>query len=102
LPCHACLAIRCVAWQHGKAAAPTERHNGLIDSSPFLQQIYHKRKLAAHSTISSARARSVDGISKAEHKVATPVNWKISEDVIIAGSVIDEDAPSNETFVPPI
>ena len=28
----------------------------------------------------------------AKHKVATPVNWKNGEDVIIAGSVTDEDA----------
>jgi hypothetical protein len=28
----------------------------------------------------------------AEHKVATPVNWQQGEDVIIAGSVSDEDA----------
>jgi hypothetical protein len=26
------------------------------------------------------------------HKVATPVNWKQGEDVIIAGSVSDDDA----------
>jgi alkyl hydroperoxide reductase subunit AhpC len=28
----------------------------------------------------------------AKHKVATPANWKQSEDVIIAGSVSDDDA----------
>jgi hypothetical protein len=28
----------------------------------------------------------------AKHKVATPVNWKAGEDVIIAGSVSDEEA----------
>src|SRR6267142_1297935 len=28
----------------------------------------------------------------AKHKVATPVNWKSGEDVIIAGSVSDDDA----------
>jgi alkyl hydroperoxide reductase subunit AhpC len=28
----------------------------------------------------------------AKHKVATPVNWKHGDDVIIAGSVNDEDA----------
>ena len=28
----------------------------------------------------------------AKHKVATPVNWKQGDDVIIAGSVNDEDA----------
>jgi len=28
----------------------------------------------------------------AKHKVATPVNWRDGEDVIIAGSVSDEDA----------
>jgi len=27
-----------------------------------------------------------------KYKVATPVNWKNGEDVIIAGSVTDEDA----------
>jgi thioredoxin-dependent peroxiredoxin len=28
----------------------------------------------------------------AKHKVATPVNWKPGEDVIIAGSVSDDEA----------
>ena len=32
----------------------------------------------------------------AKHKVATPVNWQQGEDVIIAGSVSDDEA--KETF----
>jgi alkyl hydroperoxide reductase subunit AhpC len=37
--------------------------------------------------------RAVDSMQlTAKHKVATPVNWKQGEDVIIAGSVSDEDA----------
>ncbi len=37
--------------------------------------------------------RVVDSMQlTAKHKVATPVNWKQGEDVIIAGSVNDEDA----------
>ena len=37
--------------------------------------------------------RVVDSIQlTAKHKVATPVNWKRGEDVIIAGSVSDEEA----------
>jgi alkyl hydroperoxide reductase subunit AhpC len=37
--------------------------------------------------------RVIDSLQlTARHKVATPVNWKQGEDVIIAGSVTDEDA----------
>src|SRR5207244_11338925 len=37
--------------------------------------------------------RVIDSLQlTARHKVATPVNWKYGEDVIIAGSVTDEDA----------
>jgi alkyl hydroperoxide reductase subunit AhpC len=37
--------------------------------------------------------RALDSIQLTQqHKVATPANWKQGEDVIIAGSVSDEDA----------
>src|SRR5215510_12847831 len=37
--------------------------------------------------------RVIDSLQlTAKHKVATPVNWKLGEDVIIAGSVSDEEA----------
>src|ERR671923_315108 len=37
--------------------------------------------------------RVIDSLQlTAEHKVATPVNWRRGEDVIIAGSVTDDEA----------
>jgi alkyl hydroperoxide reductase subunit AhpC len=37
--------------------------------------------------------RALDSIQlTAKHQVATPANWKQGEDVIISGSVSDEDA----------
>ena len=37
--------------------------------------------------------RVIDSLQlTAKHKVSTPVNWKQGEDVIIAGSVTDEEA----------
>ena len=39
--------------------------------------------------------RVIDSLQlTAKHRVATPVNWKHGEDVIIAGSVTDEEAKS--------
>ena len=41
--------------------------------------------------------RVIDSLQlTAKHKVATPVNWKQGEDVIIAGSVSDDEA--KETY----
>jgi len=39
------------------------------------------------------RIGSIDSLQlTAKHKVATPANWKQGQDVIIAGSVSDDDA----------
>jgi alkyl hydroperoxide reductase subunit AhpC len=41
--------------------------------------------------------RVIDSLQlTANHKVATPVNWKLGDDVIIAGSVSDDEA--KETY----
>ena len=49
--------------------------------------------------------RVIDSLQlTAKHKVATPVNWKQGEDVIISGAVSDEEAaekfPGYETVKP--
>ncbi|HZV93317.1 MAG TPA: peroxiredoxin, partial [Caldimonas sp.] len=37
--------------------------------------------------------RALDSIQlTAKHPVATPVNWKPGEDIVVSGSVSDEDA----------
>jgi alkyl hydroperoxide reductase subunit AhpC len=42
--------------------------------------------------------RVIDSLQlTAKHKVATPVNWNPGDDVIIAGSVSDEDAKKTYT-----
>lgn len=58
------------------------------------------RKIRAMITYPASTGRNFDEILRVvdsllltdRHKVATPVNWKQGEDVIISGSVSDEDA----------
>ena len=59
-----------------------------------------QRKVKLMMTYPMTTGRNFDEILRAldsmqltaAHKVATPVNWKQGEDVIIAGSVSDDDA----------
>ena len=58
------------------------------------------KKIKLHLSYPMTTGRNFDEVLRvidslqltARHKVATPVNWKHGEDVIIAGSVSDEDA----------
>jgi alkyl hydroperoxide reductase subunit AhpC len=58
------------------------------------------KKIKLHLAYPMTTGRNFDEVLRvidslqltAKHKVATPVNWKNGEDVIIAGSVTDEDA----------
>ena len=58
------------------------------------------KKVKAMLTYPMSTGRNFDEVLRlldscqltAKHKVSTPVNWKQGEDVIIAGSVSDEDA----------
>jgi alkyl hydroperoxide reductase subunit AhpC len=58
------------------------------------------KKIKAMLTYPMTSGRNFDEVLRlldsiqltATHKVATPVNWKQGEDVIIAGSVSDEEA----------
>jgi alkyl hydroperoxide reductase subunit AhpC len=58
------------------------------------------KKIKLHLAYPMTTGRNFDEILRvidsmqltAKHKVATPVNWKNGEDVVIAGSVTDEDA----------
>ena len=58
------------------------------------------KKVKAMLTYPMSTGRNFDEVLRlldscqltAKHKVATPVNWKQGEDVIIAGSVSDDEA----------
>jgi alkyl hydroperoxide reductase subunit AhpC len=53
--------------------------------TPIGQEIEKDEIRAASSHVARRQQR-------AKHKVATPVNWRPGEEVIIAGSVSDEEA----------
>jgi thioredoxin-dependent peroxiredoxin len=68
-----------------------------VDISPRLaaeiQEIRLRSYAALHQRNFDEVLRVLDSLQlMAKHKVATPVNWQPGEDVIIAGSVSDEEA----------
>jgi alkyl hydroperoxide reductase subunit AhpC len=85
------------AEESGGAAGRTAATNATV-RSVFIVGPDKKIKLMLTYPMTTGRnfdeiLRALDSIQlTAKHKVATPANWKQGEDVIIAGSVTDEDA----------
>jgi alkyl hydroperoxide reductase subunit AhpC len=81
----------------GDAAARTAADNATV-RNVFVVGPDKKIKLVLIYPMTTGRnfdevLRVIDSLQlTAKHKVATPVNWKQGEDVIIAGSVSDDDA----------
>jgi len=85
------------AEEAGTAAGRTATTNATV-RSVFIVGPDKKIKLMLTYPMTTGRnfdevLRVIDSMQlTAKHKVATPANWKDGEDVIIAGSVSDEDA----------
>ena len=85
------------AEEPGVAEGRTAANNATV-RSVFIIGPDKKIKLTMTYPMTTGRnfdeiLRALDSIQlTAKHKVATPANWKPGEDVIIAGSVSDEDA----------
>ncbi len=85
------------AEEAGTAQGRTAANNATV-RSVFIIGPDKKIKLMMTYPMTTGRnfdeiLRVLDSIQMtARHKVATPVNWKQGDDVIIAGSVSDEDA----------
>jgi len=81
----------------GEAKARTAADN-LTVRTVFIVGPDKKIKLMLYYPMTTGRnfdevLRAIDSMQlTAKHKVATPANWKQGQDVIIAGSVTDEDA----------
>ena len=62
------------------------RRSGFVNGGPVLDD-------ATVEALQAEVLRVIDSLQlAAKHQVATPVNWLPGEDVIIAGSVSDEEA----------
>ena len=89
----ACCRPRAASSSEGRTAADNQTVRNVFVIGPD-----KKIKLVLVYPMTTGRnfdevLRVIDSLQlTAKHKVATPVNWKQGEDVIIAGSVSDEDA----------
>ena len=91
-----CCRLDGLEWKRFplKANSDVRLQTHSIGSRPFPGR-HHNRKLAAYSIISSVRVSSVEGISRPGTR-SHPDQLQRGEGVIIAGSVTDDDAPSND------
>jgi alkyl hydroperoxide reductase subunit AhpC len=86
---------------HGEAKGRTAANNATV-RTVFLIGPDKKIKLMLFYPMTTGRnfdevLRVLDSIQlTAKHKVATPANWKQGQDVIIAGSVSDEEAKKQD------
>ena len=89
--------------RHGSWAKDIEETQGAAANSATVRSVFvigPDKKIKLMMTYPMTTGRNFDEILRSldsmqltlKHKVATPVNWKNGEDVIIAGSVSDEDA----------
>src|SRR5262249_16309006 len=84
----------------GEASKRTPADNMTV-RTVFVIAPANKIMMMLHHPITTGRnfeeiLRAPDSIQlNAKHKVATPANWKQGQDVIIAGSVNDEEAKKN-------
>ena len=95
--------LTCQALRHAAGRAPATRPKRTAADNQTVRNVFvvgpdKKIKLMLVYPMSTGRnfdevLRVIDSLQlTAKHKVATPVNWKQGEDVIIAGSVSDEEA----------
>ena len=91
------------ALRHAAGRAPRRRQSAPPADNQTVRNVFvigpdKKIKLILVYPMTTGRnfdevLRVIDSLQlTAKHKVATPVNWKQGEDVIIAGSVSDDDA----------
>jgi thioredoxin-dependent peroxiredoxin len=75
----------------GLSVDPIDKHGGWAKDIKETQGYAPNYPIIADTDFNVSKLYGMLQLT-AKHKVATPVNWKQGEDVIIAGSVSDEDA----------
>src|SRR5262249_41117669 len=85
------------AEEPGDASTRTAANNATVRTVSFIGPDKKTRLMLVYPMTTGRNfdevLRVIDSMQlPAKHKVATPVNWKAGEDVVIAGSVSDDEA----------